>query len=155
MAIKKRTEKEKRVIIMAVLVVLLVLVVVLFMFASNAKPETITNAVPQVDAGYDPDTDDFDKIQNGIHLRTGFIDAPGLTETVNNCTSCHSAKLVTQNRMSKEGWVATIKWMQETQNLWDLGDQEEKIVSYLATNYAPEKLGRRKNLEDPAWYVLD
>ena len=65
--------------------------------------------------------ENIDRIENGIHVRTGLVDAPGLRETVNNCTSCHSAKLVIQNRMSAERWHATIRWMQETQNLWPLG----------------------------------
>ncbi len=99
--------------------------------------------------------DNYDKIENGIHMRTGFIDAPGLMETVNNCTNCHSSKLVIQNRMNKERWIATIKWMQETQNLWDLGKNEEIIVDYLVTNYPPKEMGRRENLNDIQWYVLD
>ena len=99
--------------------------------------------------------DDFDKIENGIHLRTGFVEGEGLMAVVNNCTNCHSAKLVTQNRMSKERWLATIRWMQETQNLWDLGKNEEIIVNYLATHYAPTKKGRRQNLENIEWYVLE
>src|SRR5680860_985218 len=46
-------------------------------------------------------SDDYpDRIENGIHVRTGLKDAPGLQETVNNCTSCHSAKLVMQNPVS-------------------------------------------------------
>ena len=65
------------------------------------------------------ESDDFDKIENGIHVRTGLIEADGLMTVVNNCTNCHSAKLVTQNRMNEERWIATIRWMQETQNLWD------------------------------------
>ena len=64
-----------------------------------------------------------DRIENGIHVRTGLIDAEGLMTVVNNCTTCHSAKLVIQNRMNKERWNATIQWMQETQNLWDLGEE--------------------------------
>ncbi|MEM9075840.1 MAG: monoheme cytochrome C [Bacteroidota bacterium] len=96
-----------------------------------------------------------DKIENGIHVATGFVDGDGLTEVIQNCTNCHSAKLVTQNRMSKEGWVATIRWMQETQNLWDLGNNEEIIVNYLATNYAPDKKGRRDILTDIDWYTLE
>ncbi|MFT6370884.1 MAG: hypothetical protein ACJAWH_001968 [Maribacter sp.] len=99
--------------------------------------------------------DDFDKIENGIHVRTGFINAPGLMETVNNCTNCHSSKLVTQNRMNKERWTATIHWMQETQNLWDLGKNEAIIVDYLVTNYPPLEIGRRKNLADIEWYILE
>lgn len=98
---------------------------------------------------------DPNRVENGIHVRTGLIDAPGLMETVNNCTTCHSAKLVMQNRMSKERWHATIRWMQETQNLWDLGDQEDIIVDYLVTNYPPQKKGRRQSLSEIQWYSLD
>ena len=99
--------------------------------------------------------EDFDKIENGIHLRTGFVEGEGLMTVVNNCTNCHSAKLVTQNRMNEEGWRATIIWMQETQNLWDLGRNEDVIVNYLATYYAPQKKGRRQNLSNVEWYVLE
>lgn len=98
--------------------------------------------------------DDFDKIENGIHVRTGFVEADGLMETVNNCTNCHSSELVLQNRLSKEGWIANIRWMQETQNLWDLGANEEIIVDYLVKNYPIIKKGRRGALTDIEWYDL-
>ncbi|MBS9463992.1 monoheme cytochrome C [Flagellimonas sp. 389] len=110
----------------------------------SKKPEETVVDVPEITS----------EIENGIHVATGFVDGDGLTEVIQNCTNCHSAKLVTQNRMSKEGWIATIRWMQETQNLWDLGDQEENIVNYLATNYAPQKKGRREALTNIEWYVL-
>ena len=84
-----------------------------------------------------------------------FIIDDGYELVVANCTNCHSAKLVTQNRATAEGWRNTIIWMQETQNLWDLGDAEEDIVAYLAKNYAPVSLGRRKNLENVDWYTLE
>ena len=99
--------------------------------------------------------DDYDKIENGIHVRTGFVEGEGLMLVVNNCTNCHSAKLVTQNRMSKESWLTTIRWMQETQNLWDLGKNEEPIINYLATYYSPTKKGRRQNLANIKWYELE
>jgi len=95
-----------------------------------------------------------DEIENGVHLKTGLVEGVGLMETVNNCTSCHSAKLLTQNRLSKEGWVSAIRWMQETQNLWDLGKNEELIVNYLAKNYPPENKGRREILDETDWYEL-
>lgn len=98
--------------------------------------------------------EDEDKIENGIHLRTGFVDAKGLMAVVNNCTNCHSGKLVLQNRMSKERWLATIKWMQETQNLWDLGNNQAIIVDYLVTNYPPLDTGRRTNLTNIIWYEI-
>tara|TARA_B110000967_G_C18676568_1_gene455818 strand:+ start:299 stop:625 length:327 start_codon:yes stop_codon:yes gene_type:complete len=50
-----------------------------------------------------------DLIENGIHVRTGFKDAEGLLTVVQNCTSCHSSKLVIQNRMNADRWNATIK----------------------------------------------
>ncbi|MCM4166202.1 hypothetical protein KCTC52924_03124 [Arenibacter antarcticus] len=100
------------------------------------------------------DEDNWDKIENGIHLRTGLKDAEGLMAVVNNCTNCHSAQLVMQNRMNEERWIETIRWMQETQNLWDLGDNENIIVNYLVTNYPLLNKGRRENLTDIEWYTL-
>ena len=98
---------------------------------------------------------DPDLIVDGVHVRTGLIEAEGLMTVVNNCTNCHSAKLVTQNRMSAERWDATIRWMQQTQNLWDLGDQQEVIVNYLVTNYPVKAKGRRMALTDIDWYELE
>lgn len=118
-------------------------------FRAKPKLELIANQDLDI-AGVD-----FDKIENGIHLRTGFVDGEGLMTVVNNCTNCHSAKLVTQNRMTADGWQATIKWMQETQNLWDLGKNEEIIVDYLAEYYAPERKGRRQNVTNVVWYKLE
>jgi hypothetical protein len=99
--------------------------------------------------------EDEDKIENGIHVRTGLVDAEGLMTVVNNCTNCHSAKLVIQNKMSAESWNAAIKWMQETQNLWDLGDNQEIIVNYLVTNYPFTAKGRRMILKNIDWYTLE
>ncbi len=71
-----------------------------------------------------------------------------------NCTGCHSGKLVTQNRATREGWTNMIRWMQRTQNLKDLGEDEQKILDYLTENYAPTEQGRRANLEVEEWYDL-
>ena len=109
----------------------------------------------KADTNYTAVTEDDDKIENGIHLRTGLKEGVGLMETVNNCTNCHSAKLVTQNRMDATRWAATIDWMQETQNLWDLGKNEEIIINYLVTNYPIKKKGRRAALENIEWYDLE
>lgn len=98
---------------------------------------------------------DEDRIENGIHVRTGLKDATGLMTVVNNCTNCHSAKLVTQNRMTAERWNETIKWMQQKQGLWELGDDQKVIVDYLVKNYPPQKKGRRMALTDIDWYELE
>ncbi len=131
---------------------LVVLLAVIFYFYDKAETtlfDTSNNDIEYVDI-----EEDIDKIENGIHVRTGFIEAVGMQQVINNCTNCHSAKLVTQNRMSKEGWTATIRWMQKTQNLWDLGENEGVIVDYLAKNYGPIKKGRREGLKDIEWYPL-
>ena len=114
----------------------------------NFKQETNTIASITVE-------ENEDKIENGIHLRTGLVDAEGLMTVVNNCTNCHSSKLVIQNRMNEERWNTTIKWMQETQNLWDLGKNQEVIVNYLVTNYPPLDVGRRATLTTINWYELE
>tara|TARA_A100001015_G_C15014736_1_gene724919 strand:+ start:471 stop:941 length:471 start_codon:yes stop_codon:yes gene_type:complete len=95
------------------------------------------------------------EIVEGVHLATGLVDAEGLQMVINNCTNCHSSKLITQNRMSAERWQQTIDWMQRTQNLWDLGENEAVIVNYLAANYAPESKGRRQRLKEIEWYRLE
>ena len=97
---------------------------------------------------------DEDKIENGIHVRTGLIDGEGLMTVINNCTNCHSSKLIIQNRMNTERWNETIKWMQETQNLWDLGKNQEIIVNYLVNNYPPKDKGSREILSNINWYKL-
>lgn len=100
---------------------------------------------------------DLDRVENGIHLETGFIVAEGWETVRATCTACHSAKLVTQNKATREGWESMIRWMQETQGLWDLGDQEGAILDYLAAHYAPEEASRRANLDVEAieWYLLE
>ena len=61
-----------------------------------------------------------------------------------NCTACHSAKLVTQQRGTAAQWLTMIRWMQAKQNLWQFDPvTENKIIAYLAENYAPEAARRR------------
>lgn len=94
-------------------------------------------------------------IKDGIHVRTGLKEGEGLMMVIAHCTACHSAQLITQNRMNKEQWNATIRWMQDTQNLWELGENQEVIVNYLVTNYPVIDKGRRENLQNIEWYRLE
>lgn len=65
-----------------------------------------------------------------------------------HCGACHSLALVAQNRMTRRGWINTIRWMQEKQGLWDLGDSQAVIVEYLAQTYGVTEVPwRRKPLE--------
>jgi len=99
----------------------------------------------------------WDRVVEGIHQRTGFYADPNLPIIIAACTSCHSSKLVTQNRATRPGWEAMIRWMQETQGLPDLGDKEPIILDYLAKYYAPKSTGRRAHLDLTSieWYILE
>lgn len=61
-----------------------------------------------------------------------------------NCTACHSARLITQQQGSAAHWLKLIRWMQATQNLWQFQPRvEQKIVAYLAQHYPPATRRRR------------
>lgn len=83
------------------------------------------------------------------------VENEGFEIVRSNCTSCHSDRLITQNRATREGWLTMIRWMQNTQNLWPLGENETIILNYLTKNYAPEQIGRRKALSNIEWYQLE
>ena len=122
-------------------------------FLSRNRPSETNGAAES--GGYVEGVDDPEKVENGIHLRTGLIVSEGYRAVIENCTSCHSASLVIQNRMDAKGWEATIRWMQETQNLWPLGEKENVIINYLVQNYPVEKQGRRQPLGKIDWYPLE
>lgn len=102
-------------------------------------------------------SEDWNLVENGVHVKTGLKADENLQLIISSCTSCHSSKLIIQNKATREGWQQMIKWMQATQGLADLGADEPKILDYLARHYAPQAMGRRKNLDMQAieWYVLD
>lgn len=149
---KEKNKKNIRLLILVLAILGIALVVYI-----NSGPKlgqmNIEDSPNSKNSSYDPE--DPNRIENGIHLRTGLKDTTGLMTVVNNCTACHSAEIIMQNRMNKEGWASTIKWMQETQNLWDLGENEAVIINYLVTNYPPTKKGRREVLKDIKWYKLE
>jgi len=78
--------------------------------------------------------------------KTGLALAPGFEVVSVQCTVCHSARLITQSRADRDGWLAMIRWMQDTQGLWPLGHQEDTVLDYLATNYGAKPGGRRRPL---------
>jgi len=74
---------------------------------------------------------------------TGFVIGENYEIVRAHCTACHSAKLVTQNRMTRDNWLETIRWMQKSQGLWPLGAQEQRILDYLEMHYSPIAVSRR------------
>lgn len=119
------------------------------------KPDSPKGKVVQTHTKPVADDPFASDIKNGIHVPTGFIAEGDYGLVIQNCVACHSSKIVTQNKMNEKTWRKTIKWMQKTQNLWDLGINEDKIVAYLGKYYAPKKEGRRKALVIEEWYNLE
>ncbi len=73
-----------------------------------------------------------------------------------HCTGCHSSKLVIQYGGSRQDWLNKIRWMQQKQKLWQLGEAEPIILTYLAKNYpVKERIDRRANLKNIDWYKLN
>ncbi len=151
---ERRTSGAYRLVIFIIAIVVIASIGAIYIFNDPGMSYFNSQNTEPGQEAVSENTDDYNKVENGIHVRTGLVDAPGLMATVNNCTTCHSAKLVIQNRMDKARWISTIRWMQKTQNLWDLGDNEEVIVNYLVTNYPPKKKGRREALTGIEWYRL-
>ncbi len=97
----------------------------------------------------------LDTTKKQLDPTTGFVIDDGFDMVRAHCTACHSSKLVTQFGASREGWLEKIRWMQHTQNLWELGEAEPVILDYLAKNYpATQKFDRREPLKDVEWYKL-
>jgi hypothetical protein len=81
-----------------------------------------------------------------LDAKTGLVIAPGFEVVSVQCTVCHSAKLITQNRADRDGWAAVICWMQDTQGLWLLGDKEPQVLDCLVQHYGPLAVSRRPPL---------
>lgn len=83
-----------------------------------------------------------------LDRETGLIIAKGFKTVKENCTECHSAKMITQNRMDRDDWLETIRWMQREQGLKEFRPEVEKeILDYLSAHYAPVTVYRRPPLK--------
>jgi hypothetical protein len=82
-----------------------------------------------------------------LDQNTGLVIAPGWEMAAAHCGGCHSHALVTAQRGDAEFWRSTIRWMQKTQNLWQIpAAQEQTLIAYLEENYNETDWGRRPPL---------
>lgn len=87
---------------------------------------------------------------------TGLIVDENLYMVKAQCTNCHSTKLITAHRFTRDGWKQKIRWMQANHNLWELGDAEKPVLDYLEKNYSPTaSVARRAPLKGIKWYKLE
>ena len=79
-----------------------------------------------------------------IDTVTGLIKGPGWQQVRAHCGGCHSHALVTSQRADRNTWLQMIRWMQDTQNLWQFQPETEaQILDYLVENYPPRASRRR------------
>jgi hypothetical protein len=108
--------------------------------SETVQPVRATPDKPTVAASAAPANQAIDPV-SGLIIDAGWELVRG------HCGACHSAKLVTQNRGSREAWESMIRWMQETQGLWQFDPETEAaMLDYLARNYAPAESYRRMPL---------
>lgn len=82
-------------------------------------------------AGADSD-DDYDGLPPG----------KGRDEVYSYCAACHSAKLVSQQGLSRESWDETLDWMVEEQGMVEPDDEMRTLIldylsKYLNTDHRP------------------
>ena len=57
------------------------------------------------------DADSGPEVVDGIHIASGMVYDENFDVVKATCTSCHSSKLIIQNRATREGWKDMIVWM--------------------------------------------
>lgn len=136
-------------------IVVLLVGTVLFVAFFEGQSKTSDSAMSADSSVNASQNTDSGEVIEGKDVATGFVVDEGFEIVKATCTGCHSSAIVLQNRFTREGWKARIVWMQQTQGLWDLGDNESVILDYLAKYHAPEPpKGRRLPLKDIEWYKL-
>jgi mono/diheme cytochrome c family protein len=86
-------------------------------------------------------------LASGTAFAADLIKDQGWQLVTAHCSGCHSLQLVTGNRGDRQTWLETIRWMQESQNFWQLDSEtEDQILTYLAKNYPPATVNRRPPL---------
>lgn len=152
---KKSNKNERSGRVSVLLILLAVLIVVTGVYIFYLSSQTKIDEADSTDSDSSLSEQVESDTRRQLDVETGLVLDAGWQLVKANCTGCHSSALVTQNRATREGWEGMIRWMQRTQKLWDLGENEQAILDYLAKNYAPEGKGRRENLKDIEWYELE
>lgn len=138
--------------LLAIVVILVGSVLFVAFYDASPSASESSEVAAQTSA---PQDSGVGEVVDGKDVATGFVVDEGFEIVKTTCTACHSSAIVLQNKFTREGWKEKIVWMQQTQGLWDLGDNESVILDYLAKYHAPEPpTGRRLPLKDIEWYEL-
>jgi cytochrome c len=64
------------------------------------------------------------------------VNKPGVEETFNYCTACHSERIVAQQGLTREDWARLMVWMVEEQEMDEIEESDLAIIlDYLGSHY--------------------
>jgi len=64
----------------------------------------------------------------------------GAEETYNNCTACHSERIVAQQGLTENAWKELLVWMVDEQEMDEVEEPDYSlIINYLAANYNTDR----------------
>lgn len=66
----------------------------------------------------------------------------GRDEVEGLCSACHSIRMVTQQRLSRDRWDELLDWMVAEQGMAELdAETRDRVLDYLATHLSPGGAG--------------
>lgn len=68
------------------------------------------------------------------------VPGKGAEETYNNCTACHSERIVAQQGLTRKGWIEMFEWMVDEQEMEKMEEPDYTLVlDYLTKNYGEDR----------------
>ena len=68
------------------------------------------------------------------------VEAEGVEETYIYCSACHSERLVAQQGLTREKWIAMLEWMVEEQGMPEIEEPDySRVIDYLAEHYNTDR----------------
>ena len=101
-----------------------------FLNQNGPAPLTFAAAKPALEPASVTDAPDF-----GV-----LFAAEGVEETFDNCTACHSERIIAQQGQTQDGWIELFEWMVEEQGMAEIEEPDlSKILDYLSANYGIDR----------------
>ena len=64
----------------------------------------------------------------------------GAEEVYAYCAACHSERIVSQQGLTRDGWVELFEWMVDEQDMEEIEEPDLTLVlNYLEKNYGPDR----------------
>lgn len=68
------------------------------------------------------------------------VPGKGAEETFNNCTACHSERIIAQQGLTRKGWIEIFEWMVDEQEMSKMEEPDYSLVlDYLSKNYGEDR----------------